>query len=397
MHYKRIQGCLFLIMLLFCTFNGVIHAQEQLKITQGPYLTDPSENGITVVWTTNYNCLSWVEYGTGENLRTFPTWGSIPVKVYPVRNGLVDAYTKLHKVRITGLEPGKKYKYRIVSTKIDQFKPYEVVYGDTVTGMINKFETLSESKQEFTFLVTSDVHERAADLDTLLVNSAPDEFDFLFLNGDVLDWFENEEQIFDGFLDVCVDRFAKEVPFFYIRGNHETRGYAARDLIDYFSYPDDRYYFSFQHGPVYFIVLDTGEDKEDSHPVYAGLADFDRYRSEQAEWLKEVINSDEFRNAEFRIAVFHMPPYTARRSHGITQITEEWGPLLNEGGIDLAVCGHMHRFFYQVPREDKNTFPVLITDRNMLAKIGVTPELLKIEVKGKDGKLVDSFDIRKKR
>ena len=52
------------------------------------------------------------------------------------------------------------------------------------------------------------------------------------------------------------------------------------------AFREDKYYYSFNHGPVHIIVLDTGEDKADSHPVYAGLADFDKYRDSQAEWLK---------------------------------------------------------------------------------------------------------------
>ncbi len=41
-------------------------------------------------------------------------------------------------------------------------------------------------------------------------------------------------------------------------------------------------------------TMDTGEDKPDTHPVYNGLADFDQYRSEQAQWLQKEVQSDEF-------------------------------------------------------------------------------------------------------
>ena len=30
-------------------------------------------------------------------------------------------------------------------------------------------------------------------------------------------------------------------------------------------------------------MLDCGEDKQDTHPVYAGLTDFDAYRSQEAQ------------------------------------------------------------------------------------------------------------------
>lgn len=46
-----------------------------------------------------------------------------------------------------------------------------------------------------------------------------------------------------------------------------------------------------------FVVLDCGEDKPDDFPVYAGLNDFDSYRSEQARWFAELIRSKEYRTA----------------------------------------------------------------------------------------------------
>ena len=67
----------------------------------------------------------------------------------------------------------------------------------------------------------------------------------------------------------------------YVRGNHETRGRFARSLHDYIATPNGKFYYSFDAGPVHFVVLDTGEDKEDSHPAYSGLTDFTGYREEQ--------------------------------------------------------------------------------------------------------------------
>ena len=40
---------------------------------------------------------------------------------------------------------------------------------------------------------------------------------------------------------------------------------------------------------------------------YYGLADYDRYRLEELEWLKKEVKSDAFRNAKHRIVIVHMP------------------------------------------------------------------------------------------
>ena len=55
------------------------HLQNAAKpaIIHGPYLQNPTGNSVTVIWFTNEACTSWVEYGTGESLSTFPKFGSV--------------------------------------------------------------------------------------------------------------------------------------------------------------------------------------------------------------------------------------------------------------------------------------------------------------------------------
>ncbi len=113
----------------------------------------------------------------------------------------------------------------------------------------------------------------------------------MFFNGDILGHIEDEPQIIDHVLKPCSDLFAKEIPFIYVRGNHEARGKFARMLPNYLSTPKGSYYYAFDHGPVHFIVMDSGEDKDDTSVEYSGLADFDRYREEQRVWLRKEIRN----------------------------------------------------------------------------------------------------------
>jgi len=62
------------------------------------------------------------------------------------------------------LEPGKTYRYRIVSKKIVQYKPYEVVYGNTVVSDIFEFTTLNPNKKEFSLGVVPDGQEESGNL-----------------------------------------------------------------------------------------------------------------------------------------------------------------------------------------------------------------------------------------
>lgn len=43
-----------------------IAGQPSVKITHGPYLQNLSENEVTVVWTTDKPCKSWVEFSKKE-------------------------------------------------------------------------------------------------------------------------------------------------------------------------------------------------------------------------------------------------------------------------------------------------------------------------------------------
>ena len=219
--------------------------------------------------------------------------------------------------------------------------------------------------------------------------------DMVFYTGDMLNWIGDEERIFKGLIDVSVDRFAKTLPFILTRGNHETRGPNARELFSYFPHSSGKYYYAFSQGEVRFVVLDCGEDKPDTHPVYAGLVDFDSYRSEQAQWLKKEVEGDEFKNARYRIVLTHIPPYTGR-GHGGQDLTAKWGPVLNEADIDLVISGHTHRFAVMEPREDLNKLPVLILGKDMILKADVSPEKLSLSIKDIEGKVVDEFTLSEK-
>ncbi len=58
-------------------------------------------------------------------------------------------------------------------------------------------------------------------------------------------------------------------------------------FINYFPTPGDRFYYSFSHGGVRFVILDTGEDKSDSNKEYSGLVNFQPYLEEETKWLRE--------------------------------------------------------------------------------------------------------------
>ena len=393
------QKFLNIVFILFCFFliQEKAFAEEKLSISHGPYLIDPGYNSITIVWLTNKNCVSWVEYCGDTNFGTFPIWGGYPKFAKSSQHGLIDANTKLHSIQLSDLEPGTKYKYRVVSKEILQFNPYEVLFGDSIVSDVFQLETLDSNKTNFSFAVTTDVHEQADVLDTLLQNIPTESLDMVFLTGDILSWLDNEEQIFNGFLDVCINHFAKEKPLIYLKRNHETRGHFARNFPIYFPHQTSKFYYSFNQGNVHFIILDSGEDKPDSHPVYAGLVDFDNYRTEQAEWLITDIQSKRFQNAKYRIVMSHLPLFLSSSRHGVTDVTKKWGPILNDANIDLLFSGHTHRYSHINPTDRENNFPIVIIGKHQIVKSDVSDKQLLLTIKNKIGEIVDTISILSKK
>lgn len=369
---NRVCLCQFTAILLLAAAQALAAetTDAPLAIVHGPYLQGPRADSMTVVWFTNKPCVSWVEYG--------PT-ASLGEKVFPAHDGLIDAGRARHVVELSGLRPGATYRYRVVSKEIVKFAPYKVDFGEQVAGETLSFRTCDPAKASFSFYVIADAHEKAQQLDGLLQSVDRSAVDLVVLDGDMINHFERDSQIFGGFLDVCVARFAKEIPFVYVRGNHETRGALARRLAEFAPVPEGRFYYSFDHGPVHFIVLDSGEDKPDTSKEYSGLVAFDPYRRQQADWLARDVQSETSRRAAFRVALVHMPTHGGNDWHGERHIRQLWTPLLNQGKVDLVISGHTHRSNYLPPAADANQYDLAILSPATVLQVDVTEEQLSVE------------------
>lgn len=325
---------------------------EKAILKSGPYLQSPLPSEMTIRWLTHTPCYSWVEYGETAN--------NINQKGHMVDDGLVQAYNNVHAITLSDLQPGKKYYYRIHSKKIEGFEPYKITYGDTFASDIYTFETPDYNKDAISFLVFNDIHDRPQSFPHLMQFNGNDQHDFVFLNGDMFDYQTDEDQIVNHLLQPLSGLFSTTTPFYYSRGNHETRGKFARQLPDYFNNKQQNLYFSFQSGPMYAIVLDSGEDKTDDAEVYAGLVDFDRYRLQQAEWLKKEVQKKAFKKAKYKIVFSHIPLYHSGDWHGTMHCREVWGPILNDAKIDLLISGHTHKYGIHPPQKGEHNYPIVI-------------------------------------
>ncbi len=371
--------------------NPAATIDEEFAIAVGPYLQTKFGNEISILWLTNKVAAGWVEFGENANKLDRKAYGRSAL-------GLKEANTKLNCVTLKDLTVGKTYYYRIYSKEIKDFQPYKLTYGNTVSSGIESFINTDISKKEVSFLMLNDIHDRPQSIPLLLKLDQPNDNDFIFFNGDIFDYQTNEQQIIDHMLKPCVDVFAKKTPFIYVRGNHETRGKFAREFPQYFKHVG---HAAFTLGPVRFVILDTGEDKEDTHPVYAGIVDFDQYRVEQAEWFRQEINTKEFKKAPFRIVLMHIPPRFSGDAHGPKHCTEIFEPLLNMGKVDLVLSGHTHTYKVHQPNKALNKYPLVIgggprDGTRTLTKITVNDKELKVSMLDDSGKEVGNYVAKRK-
>lgn len=358
-----------------------------IKILHGPYLQSVGETQATIVWTTDSLSTAWVELSPDDGTDFY---AQARTRYYDTEIG-IKRTARIHAVTLKGLKPGTTYRYRIYSQEVLSHKEYKVTYGNIAASAaykveLPKFTTLDKNKQSTTFLVVNDIHEKNDVMTRLFNNASYKDKELVFFNGDMMSLFDKDAKLWGGFMDTAVKLFASEKPLYYVRGNHETRGQLADQFKRYVRPNDDKLYFSFRQGPVYFICLDTGEDKADTDMEYYGITDYDNYRTEQAEWLRSVIASDEYKQAPLHVVIAHIPPrYGKDAWHGDIEIREKFIPILNQANVDLMLCAHLHEFVYTEPNAQLK-FPILTNSNETIVSAKADGGKLDVKVIDLNGK-----------
>jgi len=118
--------------------------------------------------------------------------------------------------------------------------------------------------------------------------------------------------------------------------------------MSYFPHKNEKGYYTVRQGNVLFIALDDGRWHGPCKPMAAqALA----YRQEQAEWIKRLKKTDEWKSAEFRIVMSHVPPYNGQSFGDADELTTVFDDDSKDGRIHLFLSGHEHVY----RRNDKNT------------------------------------------
>ncbi len=263
-----------LSVLLFATVISGINSFSPLKpfkITSDPLVID---NGscYSIVFSTNDNGTAYVEY----------TFEGKEFKVFDNTGGRLNSDSKIHSISVP-YEHLQNNTYTVSSTRIIEEFSYGSRRGKTVSSPEYNFAYNSGDEQ--TWLVISDWHTMLEDA-YKAINYLSEDYDAVILLGDASPGVDFEEQVISNTVEFGGKVSGGTKPVLYVRGNHETRGSYAKELPVALGL--EQFYYTADIGPYSFVVLDSGEDKDDSHIEYGGMNDYNTYRADMINWLKGV-------------------------------------------------------------------------------------------------------------
>ncbi len=289
-----------LVLVVFLSFaSGAGDAEVSVK--EGPYVQNVDLDGITIMWETDLQADSRVDYGPTEDYGSHIYY---PEKV------------KIHEIRISGLEKETTYHYKVTSGPVS---------SDDST-----FETAVDSSTPFRFGVYGDSrsdpdsHRRVV---TGMVAANPR---IVIHVGDVVGNGDNYEEWGREFLRPATE-LMRSIPLYVAIGNHERN---SQWFYEYLSAPEPENWYSFDYGNSHFVVVDTNQDYRPGSP--------------QREWLEGDLCSERAQGAAWLFCFFHHPPYSEGWDHpgydGSPDVRRYLVPLLEKYGVDIVFSGHTHDY-----------------------------------------------------
>jgi len=386
---KRITIAIWAILL-----SGPLFAEATLfGIEEGPWVTNVTETSFTVLWTSKENAMVSVVIAPDDGT-SFE--GAVRKNYFETVAGR-RLCGKRHAVTISGLEPGKSYRYRIIGKDILDFSDaYKLLYGREETldeGW--KVKTLDKNSISCSFSMLNDMHNHLDKYHKIAEGIDTRKDDFIVLNGDIVGCSDQiDSVIHDTFSPIS--GICSCLPVIYARGNHEGRGLDWDQIPWVYPSNTGEFYYTFRQGPVAFVVLDAGEDKPDSSTEYSGYAQYDEYRQTELEWLKKAVTEPDFASAPIKVCLMHIPALKNTDSW----YAQAWAndfivPILNNAGINLMLSGHHHELISCEAGQCGNDFPIIANSHmdRLHFKANENGDI-QIDIINLDGKCIKRFNYR---
>ena len=312
--------------LLFAGFVYVFPVTPY-RFTSDPVVFDNGET-YSVVFSTNACGTGYLEY----------TYDGETIRLYDETTGRKNN-SRIHTVQVPK-EQLSGNTYRVGSTRVIDELAYGGRTGKTIESDSYTFsDTFGEN---IDVLTVSDWHtenEKVA-----AAAEALGDYQAVILLGDSSPGLMSEDDVVRYILQFASDLSGGTMPVIYVRGNHETRGPYANSLLDDLGL--ESFYYTTTLGSYDLIVLDSVEDKEDTHSEYGGMNNYETYRSNMVAWLETLQPT-----GNRTVALCHAPEIAIEEDLSSAALSK-----LDELGVSLLASGHEHNLEYRTD----GTFPVFI-------------------------------------
>jgi acid phosphatase type 7 len=304
------------IFAIFCTFAFSVN----IKVS--PYLQDASPHEITIMWETDSNEQSIVEYGLNISL------GNIEIGSSQISSGL----SQIHTVTILNLISDTRYFYKVIT--------------DDISSEISNFITPPDTHDHFSFVAMSDMQRDNANPNKFeevvhdgIISFFNDNYSgdisndlgFVLIPGDLVPTGTSYSQWEDYFFTPATPLFS-QVPVYPVFGNHEQN---SDYFIKYFHLPEngspgfEEHWWFKDYSNVRIIGLDSNWDYQ---------------IDEQLEWIDAVLSqSCEDDNIDFVFAELHHPHKSELWPAGETDFT---GAIIEKLENFSTTCGKPSIHFF---------------------------------------------------
>ena len=266
----------------------------------------------------------------------------------------------LHRVPITGLEPGETYSV--------------LIRNEDATAEPFIFRTAPATRDSVTFIAGADTQSETKERKEMTALAASLDPEFILMSGDLVmrGMAENEwDAWFDEWHELMVTDEGRRVPVLPALGNHDVRGWVMGDFetdaaffANRFNLPDTQNYYALEYGDgLVLITLDSGHTSAFNEEIdwfvdtgyYEGTQRVhDSHDGQQRNWLESTLQ--QYQDRPWFFAHYHInilatsEHYWEKPRYGRPLMREHWVPLFEQYGVDLVHEGHGHRM--------KRTHPV---------------------------------------
>lgn len=311
------------------------------RVIRGPYLQQPTADGITIRWRTDVPTSSRVLYYAASDSTKF-------------FNKNDEVQTTEHSVTLTQLPTDTKYFYRVGTPQqilVQNANQYFVTAPPADTKRPIRFWAMGDFGAANTATYTS--NQQAVRDRFLARKNGP--MDLWIWLGDNAYCCGDDQQYQSQVFDFYDSRILGNMAILPSPGNHEyyatPSATAQKDrnipYYDMITVPTlgeaggvpsgSKAYYAVNYGNVHFISLDSYGFDEGKYPLY-------NKQSPQYQWLEKDLAANK---ALWTIVFFHHPPYT-KRSHdsdvevALGEVRQTLVPLFDKYKVDLVLNGHSH-------------------------------------------------------